>query len=301
MKKFILRCFIFLLIGILLGEVVVRLFHLNTDVPKMYKSQSGLIKFYPNQTGYWLKGSHKWVINKYGHFGYEPKTLENIYTVIGDSYISNVMNPPECHQANYLHEKLTTFDFFPSSRDGASFIEFMEMKTELDSLNPLGHLLYVHHGDFTESISGTNSNPNTTQVDLKNGKIKYPVLTSSKIKDILYNFKFFYFLYRNYIVKSVNATNNRDSLKKAVLNYETLENLINFTKQNYSIENVYLIFSPDSDDKLIKMLKINGFNVFKLSSSNYKSWQLDTDSHWSCYGHEQAAEQVSEYLTKMIK
>ena len=81
MKKFLIKCSIFLLIGLLIGELVVRIFHLNTDVPKMYKSQSELIKFYPNQKGYWLKGSHKWVVNKYGQFGYEPKRLDNIFTV----------------------------------------------------------------------------------------------------------------------------------------------------------------------------------------------------------------------------
>jgi len=299
MKKFILKCFAFLLIGILLGEIIVRTFHLNTDVPKMYQSQSGLIKFYPNQTGYWLKGSHKWVINKYGHFGYEPKTLNRIYTVIGDSYISNVLNPPECHQANYLHQYNPMYDFFPSSRDGASFIEFMEMKTELDSLKPLGHLLYVHHGDFVESIKNINANPNTIQIDLTNRVKYFPALRTSKLKDILYNAKFLYFIYRNYIVKSANATNNRDSMNKIDMQYEFLNMLIEYTKDNYNISNVYLIFSPDSDDKLIEMLAINGFKVLKLKSNNYKSWQFENDSHWSCFGHEQAAQQVSEFLKNM--
>ena len=299
MKKFLIKCSIFLLIGLLIGELVVRIFHLNTDVPKMYKSQSELIKFYPNQKGYWLKGSHKWVVNKYGQFGYEPKRLDNIFTVIGDSYISNIMNPPECHQANYLSKINKDFDFFPCSRDGASFMEMMEMKTELDSLNPNGHLLYVHHGDFVESIRDIKAKQNTTQVNLINGKKYFPELSSSKLKDLLYNFKFAYYIYRNYIVKSNNSVNNRDSLKSKDLDYDYLMKLILFVKKNYEIKNVYLIFSPDSDDKLIDLLKNNGFKVMKLQSSNYKEWKMEHDSHWSCHGHSEAAKQVSVFLKSL--
>jgi hypothetical protein len=298
MNRFISKCFFFLLVGTVLGEVTVRLFHLNTDVPEMYKNLAGLIKFKPNQTGYW-KGSHKWKINKYGQFGYQPESLDNLYTVIGDSYITNAMNPPECHQANYLHKYSKNYDFFPASRDGASFIEFMEMKNELDSLKPRGHLLYVHQGDFIESIRAIRINPNTMQVDLHSGEKSYPVLTSSRAKDLLYNLKFFYFLYRNYIDKSVNATNNRGASPGGKLNREQLAKLIEYTKLNYDFENVYLVFSPDSDDRLIQLLAVNGFNVFKMSAPDYKSWQLADDSHWSCYGHEQAAKQVSAYLTEI--
>ena len=68
-------------------------------------------------------------------------------------------------------------------------MEMMEMKTELDSLNPNGHLLYVHHGDFVESIRDIKAKQNTTQVNLINGKKYFPELSSSKLKDLLYNFK----------------------------------------------------------------------------------------------------------------
>ena len=67
----------------------------------------------------------------------------------------------------------------------------------------------------------------------------------------------------------------------------------------YEIKNVYLIFSPDSDDKLIDLLKNNGFKVMKLQSSNYKEWKMEHDSHWSCHGHSEAAKQVSVFLKSL--
>ena len=300
MWKFIFRLSFFFFLAYLIGEGVVRVLKVNIDVPKFYQDTDGLIKFKPNQTGNYVNGRHKWKINRYGYFGYEPNSLDSVITIIGDSFISNVLNPPECHQAQYLSDLNSNFNFFPASRDGAGFLEFMEISKSIDSLNPIKHLLYVHHGDFIESINEIRPNSNTVQVLLKEEKIKYPILQSSPIKDFLYNFKLAYFLYRNYLLKDKNIqTNNRDE-KFESIDYDSIQLLLDFTKKNYDTKRIVLVFSPDSDKKVVELLMKNNFETFVLETNNYKSWQMENDSHWSCFGHKEVAKQVNKYLESLV-
>ncbi|MFN3754458.1 hypothetical protein [Flavobacterium sp.] len=300
MKQFLKSLFFFVVVGIVIGEIIVRVFSLSIDVHKFYLDKDNLIKNYPNQTGN-MAHTHKWSINKYGEFGYEPKSLDNLVTVIGDSYISNIMNPPECHQANYLSQMGTKYNFYPSSRDGASFIEMMERAKALAHLKPVYQLLYVHDGDFVESIAEIKRNPLTVQISVKNGEVTFAKLKSSKLKDVIYNFKFFYYLYRNYLLKLVNnndATNNRVLIKGKKIDYGLIQDLFILTKKKYQIQNIVLVFSPDTDKKVIDIAKENGFKYFQLQTNDYKSWQMPEDSHWSCYGHQEVAKQVAEFFLK---
>jgi hypothetical protein len=100
MTKFIFKVFLFIVFGYMIGEGIVRIFKLTIDIPIMYQDSDNLIKNEPNQTGYYTNGN-KWIITKHGQYGYEPKSLNSLITVIGDSYIENIMNPPVCHQAYF--------------------------------------------------------------------------------------------------------------------------------------------------------------------------------------------------------
>lgn len=296
MKKFSLTIIKFIVIGCLIGEIITRLFNLNTDIPKMYVGNDSLIKLFPNQSGNYLKGSHKWIVNKYGNYGYEPDSLNNLITIIGDSYIENIMNPPECHQAYFLSNMSNKFNFYPCARSGASFIEFMEMTKTCERLKPIKQLLYVHDGDFIESIMEIVNHPPTVQISLKNNKIRYPKLHLSRINEIMFNSKFYYYLYRNYFVDSNSQSKDNRNLNLTNINYAKIQLLLDYVKNNYRIDDIVLIFSPDTDLKLIELTKKNGFETFRLKSDNYKSWQLKDDSHWSCFGHEEAAKQVTKFI-----
>lgn len=300
MKKFLQSLLLFCGIGIVMGEIIVRVFSLSIDVHKFYIDKDNLIKNYPNQTG--KNGyKHQWIINKYGEFGYEPKSLNNLVTVIGDSFITNTMNPPECHQANYLSKLTAKYNFYPSARAGASFIEMMEKARALEHLHPVYQLLYIQQADFIESVSEIKSAPLTVQISVKTGQVKYAKLQSSKFKEVIYNFKFFYYIYRNYIFMLLgndDATNNRVLIKRKKINYQLIEDLLVISKKKYNTRNVILVFSPDTDKKVIDLVKNSGFRYFQLISKDYKSWQMPKDSHWSCHGHEEAAKQVANYLLK---
>jgi hypothetical protein len=299
MKKYLLRIFIFLALGILLGEAVVRVFNLSVDVPKTYVDEDQLIKLYPNQSGTSVQRC-KWIINEYGNFGPAPKSLDSLVTLIGNSYIVNTMNPPECHQAHYLTRESQDYNFYPMSRDGASFIEFMEMAKSLEPLNPVKQMLYVHDEDFPYSIIELLDQANSVQYSLEKKEIRYVQASESKLKKLLYKFKFAYFIYRNYFVLAeLDLFNNNEEIAPVApsLDYESLEVLFEYVKENYKIDNILLVFFPGSDPGLMDMTKNVGFECMLLDTDDYNSWLTSVNGHWSCYGHEQVARQVANHLS----
>lgn len=299
--KFIIRIFIFVFIGFLVGEAIVRVFQLNVDVPELDIDKNGLIKMKPNQDGLTIWG-HKWVVNSYGEYGYEPKQINSIFTIIGDSYIANTINPPSCHQAQFLSQNFDIIDFYPKARGGAGFIEFVIMANSLNSLAPIRHLLYVHHGDFTESISELGKSRQKIQWSAEQEKI-IPILFNkrmNKLKRLLYKSKFAYYLYRNYLVKAgIGNTNNRDDIT-INLDYVRIRKLLDYVDKNFITNNITLVFSPDSDEELIKISKEYRYDVLVLKTNDYESWKLENDSHWSCTGHQNASKQVVKYINEFV-
>lgn len=297
MKKFLSGSLVFIIIGMLIGECTIRVFNLYIDVPTMHMNKFGLIKSDPNQEGltYW---GHKWIVNSFGEYGYEPQNIDSIFTVIGDSYIANTINPPECHQAKFLSLHFDSIDFYPAARGGAGFLEFIVMANSLNNLEPIQHLLYVHDGDFTESIIEIENNSSKLQWSFEKKKIRNPVFNKNeyKLKRILYQSKLAYYIYRNYVIKkNPNNTNNRDNANKEI-DYLKIQELLKYIEANFDTHNITLIFSPDSDQKLTSLVKKYNYKVFTLKTKDYKSWQLENDSHWSCYGHEQVSSQVAKFI-----
>lgn len=306
MKKYILRIALFIFFGFVLGEIVVRVFHLTVDVPETYRDENNLVRFYPDQTGY-SADRFKWIINKYGNFGHEPKSLDSLVTVIGNSFISATMNPPECHQANYLASMNQDYNFYPMSRDGASFLEFMEMAKSMEKLNPCKQLFYVHGSDFIVSVTERVNQTGTVQLSLETGEVRDTQPSGSSLKKKLYKFKFAYFLYRNYIVPymvDLNMAGGRadESLFEVQeSDYPYIQGLLDYVKDHYVLDNIVLVFFPDSDPGLISMTEQAGFTALPLQTDDYRSWVTNIGGHWNCNGHKEVAKQIDKYLVSLSR
>ena len=298
MKKFIKNLIIFFLFALLVGEFIVRLTHAVTDLPKREIDEYGIQKYYPNQSGYWLGGEHKWVVNELGWPGELPESYDNLITIIGDSYIENFMNPNECHQSVYLKKRLDNFNFIEAARSGVSFIEAMEISKQFDSLNPKYNLIYVNDSDFYESVSSIQPAADITQLNVEKGEIVFGKMKSPGLKKVLYNWKLLYYFYNKYPLnfsKSVDETEKEITVDDFKFRKE-IQSLIDYTELNYKITNKILVFHPNSDSEIIEMCKNSGFKVIILNSENDKSWTFEHDRHWTCYGHEQVAHQVSSFI-----
>lgn len=305
MKSFIKDLLIFIIIGFAIGEVIARCFSLTSDIPRRYVDESGIQKYLPNQEGTWIGGEHSWQINAKGWPGKLPAANDNLVTIIGDSFIENFMNPNECHQASYLLELLPQYNFMEAGRSGVSFIEAMEISRQLDSLHPKMHLIYVHVSDFSESIIQIARRPDITQIDLDKEKVIPGTLKAPKLKLILYNWKFMYYLYNRLPINlgqaatgDVQKGNKTRSPKKNDGLYH--EELLSYVAENFKTDDKILVFGPGSDKNLGELAKKYGFDVLHLDNKNDKKWSFEYDSHWTCYGHQRVAEQVSEKIKNKV-
>ncbi|WP_340202349.1 hypothetical protein [Ascidiimonas sp. W6] len=285
--------------GMLIGEVIARTMHLTSDIPRRTIDQNYIQKYLPGQKGYWKGGDHSWSINEMGWPGKLPNSFDNLQVIIGDSFIENFMNPPECHQSIFLKEKIPELNFMEAARSGVSLIEAMEIAKQLDSLQPENYFLYVKNEDFIESIKEIKALKDITQVSLVNQKIIHGEMKSPGLKRILYNWKFLYYLYNRFPIG--RGTNNEQSLKEPdaplVLDSKIPE-LLHFIKKNYRITNKIFVFMPNTDKVIIEAVEEAGFRSIKLNDDGDKNWSFEHDSHWTCYGHERAASQVAKMIKK---
>ncbi|RYE52322.1 MAG: hypothetical protein EOP48_16745 [Sphingobacteriales bacterium] len=196
MKRFLIRLIVFtFLIGIG-GEIIIRFYKLVPDIPKLYVDKTGIQRYIPGQTGYYTKAKTKWVVNKYGWLGTTDTSEDTIITIIGDSYIENIMNPISCNQGNKLKSQFKDYSFFEAGRSGVTFIEAMQISKLLDStIQPKLHLIYVSTSDFPESSALNKRYTDRVQIDLNTNTIYNGNLKSPGIKKILYNIKLLYYLY----------------------------------------------------------------------------------------------------------
>ncbi|NRD20151.1 hypothetical protein HNV08_08825 [Winogradskyella eckloniae] len=304
MKKFLKNILVFFLLALIVGEFVVRVTHTMSDIPQRTIDANGIQNYYPNQEGYWKGGGHKWNINKLGWPGILPKSNDNLILVIGDSFIENFMNPNECHQSAYLKQNMSNYNFMEAGRSGVSLIEAMEISKNLDSLKPLKSLVYVNDNDFYESIAEVKPMRDITQLKLKDGSIVFGEMKAPVFKKILYNWKLLYYFYTRFPLSSNSKTNEEPIIttnqnNPAFKSKTKVVQLINYIVNNYNIENKVLVFHPNSNAKIIEECKNVGFRTIVLDDSKDDiSWTFDYDSHWTCYGHEQVAKQISSALSK---
>ena len=307
MKKFIRNIIFFFILALIVGELVVRFTHAMSDIPQRTINEEGIQKYLPNQEGYWKGGDHKWTINQLGWPGELPDSYQDLIIIIGDSYIENFMNPNDCHQSVFLKYYMPGYNFLETGRSGVSFIEALEISKHNDSLNPRQTLIYVNNNDFYESVVEVKPMNDITQFSLKTKSVVDGKMKAPGLKKILYNWKLLYYFYNRFpLYASIEDPKDEDdsdiSEITTVNTYakNEISELMNFVVDNYNIDDKTLVFNPNSNLFLIDICRQSGFKVIVLDSSNDKDWTFDYDSHWTCYGHQQVASQVSNTLLKTL-
>ena len=303
MKSFFKNGLLFIVFLLVFAEILSRTFHISTDAPKTFKNKRGNIRYYPDQEGYWDGGSHKWYINSLGYPGkYLPSSYDNLVKIVGDSYIQNFMNPDSCNQREFLSKLKPELNFMEVSMDGLNLLGYFEAVYETDSLPSKYTLMYVNTNDFLQSILEI-SKKGSNQLSIETGIITFPTYKGSKLKDLLYNFKFFYYLYRKNLdlfqVNNKPLKKNSGNLKEDRISKENLKlisRLLLFLKNNYETKNVVFILHPNTIDEIYEISLESGFKVFRLKEPPNKDYQKKNFGHWNCYGNEEMAKQVSHFL-----
>lgn len=292
---------IYAIYGLIVGEIIVRAFTLTSDIPQRTITEDHIQKYKPNQTGGWSKGDHKWQVNDRGWVGPLPKNFDNLITIVGDSFIENLMNPDECHQSHFLSQNFPKQNFLEAARSGVTFIESLEITKHLDSLNPKYHLICLNDYNIKESISNIERQPDITQFNTEEGQMIYGKMKAPFAKKILYNWKFVYYLYNRFPLsfnkKETDTTpkiSNYD-IPYLKINGKEFKALLDYASTNYSVDDKILVLKPTATKDLAELLKSYGYKVLLLDDHG-EDWTFGYDAHWNCYGHEEASKQITQFL-----
>ena len=302
MKKLIIRFILFLIVGYVIGEIVVRTFRLTSDIPQRYVDANGIQLYKPGQKGYYKDVDEPWNVNKYGWLGVSEINNKNKrVSVIGDSYIENLMNPAACNQGYLLQQLNNDIGFFEAGRSGVTFIEALEIAKQSDSLNFNRHLIYVSADDFEESFAQKQRYSDRMQYDSESNSILKGEMKSSGLKKVLYNTKFLYYLYQRFPL-FVSKQNMGEGEKEAItFNPDDYNKLADFCKQNYNMDKVTLVFHPGTPKEIVDFFNSRQIANIPLAQKTEQSWDLSSaDGHWSCFGHGEAADQITTYLDSIF-
>ena len=180
MKKFILNIFAFIIFTLVCSEIIIRLFMLVPDIPNRYVDANGIQRYYPGQSGYYKSIDLPWEVNQYGWLGTADTEEDTLFLLVGDSFIENMLNPRNCNQGNLLKAHFPNYGFFEAARSGVTFIEALNIVSEMGSLiKPTFNLIYISNDDFIESISDIRRYSDRMQVNLDEsellpGRLKSP-------------------------------------------------------------------------------------------------------------------------------
>jgi hypothetical protein len=305
MKRFLLTFITFTIALIALGEVVIRVFKLTPDIPHLYVDDTGIQRYIPGQKGYFSKVS-QWEVNTYGWLGIAETQKAPIISIIGDSYIENLMNPIICNQGSILKSYFDDYGFFEAGRSGVTFIEALQITKLLDStIKPSIHLIYVSEEDLYESNAKYRLK-DRMQINLASNKIVNGELKAPGIKKVLYNIKAFYYLYLRFpiFVSESNKESTHIPIKKEkVIDYKFVENLLKYSSLNYDAKKIVLVWHPGTSESIAALAQKYGFATIGLNTTgDEKNWAVSSvDAHWSCYGHHEVAKQIKAYLATYMK
>ncbi|MET3113387.1 hypothetical protein AAKU52_001110 [Pedobacter sp. CG_S7] len=305
MKNFLLKLLTFTFFITLSGELIIRVLKLTPDIPHLYVDQTGIQRYVPGQKGYFSKANEQWEVNNYGWLGVADVKSDSIISIIGDSYIENMMNPISCNQGSILKSYFKDYGFFEAGRSGVTFIEAMQITKLLDStIKPKMHLIYVAADDFSES-NATFRFKDRMQLNLISNTIVNGELKAPGLKKILYNCKVLYYLYLRFplFVSEKNKESHTEAAKKVkTIDVKSLKSILSYCQKNYDLSKIVLVFHPDTPKEIDSLAREYGFKTIELNTTgDKKSWAVSSvDGHWSCYGHHEVAKQIRAYLATYI-
>ena len=305
MKRFILSLIVFFILLGSIGEIVIRVFRLSSDIPERVIDEFGIQRFKLGQSGYYKKAKQKWNVNKFGWMGTSDTSKDTLITIIGDSFIENIMNPIECNQGSILNNLFPNISFFEAGRSGVTFIEAMEITKVLNiEVEPKYQLIYLNPTDLPESILEVQLYSDRLQISIEKNEIQTSQIKSPGLKKILYNIKLLYYLYSKYPIlvdKQNKGEIDYDFSEREKANYTLFHKFFSYLKINYRLDNLLFVLHPDMDKEIVSLMKEYNLKIILLDSKGDKKWEIGNgDSHWSCYGHSRVSKQVRAFIKKKI-
>ncbi|MEP1488265.1 MAG: hypothetical protein ABJK28_07535 [Algibacter sp.] len=311
MKKLFIKAIMYFFLILLCLEVLVRVFHLYSELPIEEVASDGIVKWIPNQKGISVYGNRKqqvaeYNINNSGYNSYrEFKPTKNNFELafLGDSYIEGF------HQNYYnsigkkIEDKLSNihvYEFGHSANDFADQMYLLHQNKDLFELIDHVIIRIKYEKDF---IRG--------DYEFYEKKPLFPLFRHSKLVVYLLNIgatKSLKKLYRGVMdlknvvsKKELKPSTNKGSSKKDVhhLYLENFKKII--TKYGFDKSKITLLL----DSKKTDLLFVNYLNQTQINYIDYsitfdrensKPQTLIYDAHWNDYGRELISDDIAKYI-----
>jgi hypothetical protein len=315
MKKLFLKSILYAFLIIVCLELIVRMFHLYTEVPVRIIDNQGVEKSLPNQTGFAVTGNRRQNFSKYHINGsgfnsyreFKPSKQKIEIAIIGDSFIEGMHQDYTHSTGKKLEEKLNNVEVYEYGYSGYDLSNQLYLinayKEDFDLIDHI--IIYFKYEN--DLVSGSYT-PNNDRIAL----LKSPLF---RIRD---EFKLLNYASNNGIIDPIknlviNLTRKRkiselqkdkkeDQLNKDLIYLENFKNLVatyGFNKKKIS----FLLNSKTASELFLDYCKQNGYQIIDFADAfenSKKSPTLIFDMHWNNHGRELIAGVIANYFKEKV-
>jgi hypothetical protein len=313
MKKLFLKSLLYLFLIIICLELLVRLFHLYTDVPTRIIDNKGVEKSLPNQTGYAVTGNRrqnfsKYHINNSGFNSYREfkPTKEKIeIAVIGDSFIEGMHQDYFDSTGKKLERKLKNVEVYEYGYAGYDLSNQLYLiNAYKEDFELIDHIIiyFKYQNDlFKGSYTPNNERIALLKSPLFRIRDEFKLLKYVSDNGIIDPIKTFVInLTRKIKINELQKDKKEEQLDKDLIYLENFKKLVStygFDKQKIS----FLLNSKTTSKVFLDYCKLNGYQIIDFADAIENSKRRTTliyDMHWNNYGRELVASVIADYFKK---
>ncbi len=309
MKKFILKSISYVILIIVSLELLVRVFHLYTEVPVRYIDEFKVEKSLPNQTGFAVTGNRRQNFSEYhiNNFGFNsfrefnPSENKTEIAIVGDSFIEGMHQNYYNSTGKKVEEKLNNIEVYEYGYAGYDLANQLYLiqayKSHFEKIDYI--IIYLK---CEEDLERAEYLPDYERIAL----LKSPLF---KIRD---EFKLLSYAsavgivdpIKNLAIKIINRDNKNAQTKKTstkeknierLENFKTLINTFGFNKNKMA----FLLNRNTTSPVFLEYCDENGFEIIDYGSafkSSKKTPTLIYDQHWNNHGRNLIASEIASFL-----
>lgn len=315
-KKILLYGFI-ILVAL---ELLVRIFHLQNEMPNRFVDDKNVEKWAPNQTGYSITGNRKQNIGKYSinnfgfnsvHTNYYPTKGGFEIALVGDSFLEGFHENYTNSLGQQIEEQLkgtTVLEFGYSGYDLADELYLIHAYSDL--FKKIDHtFIYIRFTDDLERDIHQLSSRLSLETPLSRIAKQLKLLVYLKDIGALDPITQLPGRIKGFIATITGSLNSKEesleALEKEAIAADNLK-LENFKKliTTYPIDKEKFTFLLDKSicsDAFLNYLQANNYKTLDLNEALGGSKQPTTliyDQHWSPHGRSLIADLIVAYIEK---
>lgn len=319
MTQFLKKLFLYILLILVVLEIIVRVFHLYSDVPLFYIDEFGVEKRVPRNYGYAVYGNRNQSFSEYGinnagfnsHRDFLPTENKFEVAIIGDSFIEGFHQDYTNSIGRKIEEQIPGIEVYEYGYAGYDLANQLYLinayKNDFALIDEI--IIYLKYDNDLRSNSYA---PNSEKIRVLNSKFnKYWLKDNIKLLDYITKIGVYMPLKKlvtdnafaengkGYKTNEIGLSKEQKRLRdlQYLDNFKSLVSLYGFDKGKTTL----LLDSKKTSELFLKYCKENKIRFIDYSQSFAKSKKSTTliyDHHWNDHGRDLIAQAITIYLSE---